>query len=44
MLISISKEAAKTKIMIYETRDKLEEKNTRIEGLELKITNVIIAC
>lgn len=42
MLISMSNEVEKTKTMLYEVRNKLEEKKTRIEGLELKVTNVMV--
>lgn len=41
ILISRSSEAEKSKSLLYEVDNKLEEKNSEIEGLEFKITNIM---
>lgn len=42
MINSMSNEVEKYKTLLYEARNKSEEKNSRIEGLELKIMNLMI--
>lgn len=42
MLISMSSELEKTKVLLYDVRNKVGEKNYRIESLELKIMNIMI--
>lgn len=40
MLISMSSEADKSKSLLYETCNKLEERNSKIDDLELTIMNI----
>lgn len=42
MLIFMSSELEKNKTMRYEARNNFEEKNARLESLDLKITNIMI--
>lgn len=40
-LISMSNEAEKSKALFYEAHNKLKEKNSKIEALELKIMSIM---
>lgn len=42
LLISMTSEAAKQKAKIYDSRNKVEEKNSRIEALNFKLKNVTL--
>lgn len=41
MLISMGSDVEKSKTLLYEARNKLDDKNSKIEGLKLKIKNII---
>lgn len=42
MLLSMSSELEKTKVLLYDAKNKVKEKNSKIAGLDLKLTNVMV--